>query len=255
MNDVTYARSPALPGVELVTFVIRGAPSPVLVDHRYLFGEREPGVVVAQEPGDVVTIERQRAHDKDEARARAVLIEPALVATRLGGNGARARLPRGRLGAVAAPAFAALFDAVAARAPASEQQARLDAFLDAAGATPATVPARGPSVPVSRARAFLDERFADPVHLDDLERVAGLSRFYLVRRFRSEIGLPPHAYQLALRIDRARSLIGDGVALHDVASRCGFTDQSHLTRHFRRAVGVTPGAYARALGVGRAVTT
>jgi AraC-like DNA-binding protein len=249
LNQVTYSRSPALPGVELAAFVIRGAPAPILVDHRYLFGSSEPGVVVAQEPGDVVTVGQRRA---EEIRQRALLIEPLLVMTRAAGR-ARGRLVRGRLGGAAPPTFDALFDAVAQRASAAEQQQRLGAFLDAANAGPSTSPPSPRLTPaVSKARQYLDDRFAEDVHLDDLEAVVGLSRFYLVRRFRAEVGLPPHAYQLARRIDRARALISDGMSLIEVAGRCGFTDQSHLTRHFRRAVGVTPGAYARALGVGRA---
>lgn len=246
---MTYSRSPALPGVELAAFVIRDAPAPVLVDHRYLFDSPEPGVVVAQEPGDVVTVGQRRA---EETRERALLIEPTLVTSRAAGR-ARGRLARGRLGGAAPPAFDALFDALARRAPADEQRARLGAFLDAANVGPSTsAPAPRLTPAVAKARQLLDERFAEEVHLDDLEAVVGLSRFYLVRRFRAEIGLPPHAYQLARRIDRARALIADGMSLLDVAGSCGFTDQSHLTRHFRRALGVTPGAYARALGVGRA---
>ncbi|HWU35634.1 MAG TPA: helix-turn-helix domain-containing protein [Methylovorus sp.] len=39
----------------------------------------------------------------------------------------------------------------------------------------------------------------------------------------------------------ARKLIAQGHKLSDVASLCGFADQSHLTRSFRKKIGVTPG--------------
>ena len=98
---------------------------------------------------------------------------------------------------------------------------------------------------VRRARRHLQERWDRPVALAELSAVAGLSRFELVRRFRAQTGLTPHAFQLDLRIGRARALLAAGTPPALVAAECGFADQSHLTRTFKRAVGVTPGRYAR----------
>ncbi len=97
---------------------------------------------------------------------------------------------------------------------------------------------------VRRARAHLAERWAERVSLAELSRVAGLSRFELVRRFRAQTGLTPHAFQTNLRIQRARALLTAGEPAAAVAAECGFADQPHLTRTFKRAVGVTPGRYA-----------
>jgi AraC-like DNA-binding protein len=98
---------------------------------------------------------------------------------------------------------------------------------------------------VRRARAHLEERWAERVTLAELAAVAGLSRFELARTFRAQVGLPPHAFQLDLRIARARGLLAAGDPPAGVAAACGFSDQAHLTRLFKAAVGVPPGAYAR----------
>ena len=98
---------------------------------------------------------------------------------------------------------------------------------------------------VRRARAYLEERWAAPVTLAALAAHAGLSRYELARTFRAQVGLPPHAFQLDLRIARARSLLAAGEPPAAVAAACGFCDQAHLTRVFKRAVGVTPARYAR----------
>jgi len=98
---------------------------------------------------------------------------------------------------------------------------------------------------VARARAYLHEHSVCEVRLEQLGREAGLSACHLARTFTSHTGVPPHAYQLQLRVGRAKALLADGAAPAETAARTGFCDQSHLGRHFRRLVGVTPGAYAR----------
>jgi AraC-like DNA-binding protein len=82
--------------------------------------------------------------------------------------------------------------------------------------------------------------------LETLAQQAGLSRFQALRAFKKRYGLPPHAYQLCLRMSHARRLLLEGAPAADVALRCGFADQSHFTRHFKRFNGVTPMQYARA---------
>ena len=99
---------------------------------------------------------------------------------------------------------------------------------------------------VRRAVALLREHWNQKVDLFELSGAAKLSRFELVRRFREQVGLPPHAFQLDLRINEARRLLTAGRSPTEVALICGFADQPHLTRMFKRAVGVTPGEYARA---------
>lgn len=99
---------------------------------------------------------------------------------------------------------------------------------------------------VRRARRHLEEHWDQRVALVELAATSGLSRFELVRRFRDQTGFTPHAFQLDLRIARARALLAAGDPPAEVAAACGFADQPHLTRTFRRAVGVTPGRFARA---------
>jgi AraC-like DNA-binding protein len=99
---------------------------------------------------------------------------------------------------------------------------------------------------VRSARAYLAERWADRVSLAELATVSGLSRFELVRRFRADTGMPPHAFQIDLRIGHARRMLAAGQPPAAVAASCGFADQAHFTRTFRRSVGVTPARFARA---------
>jgi AraC-like DNA-binding protein len=98
---------------------------------------------------------------------------------------------------------------------------------------------------VQMVRELLPERLADPPSLAELAAMTGLSQFALLRAFRRETGMPPHAYLNQLRVRRARLLLDRGLAPADVAAQTGFADQAHLTRHFKRVLGVPPAAYQR----------
>jgi len=116
-------------------------------------------------------------------------------------------------------------------------------------AAPATrrIRVRAPDHPaVVRARAYLDAS-AGPVSLDVLAGAVRLSKSHLARLFRSQVGLPPHAYSLRLRIAKACRLLANGMPIAEAAQAAGFADQSHLTRHFKGRLGLTPGAYVRTL--------
>ena len=107
----------------------------------------------------------------------------------------------------------------------------------------AATSARNLPHPVRRARDWLSHRFNESISLEQLAEVAQLSRFHLLRTFRHSVGLPPHTYQIRLRIERARSMLQTGLPPTLVAPAVGFADQSHFTRHFRAVLGITPGAY------------
>lgn len=98
---------------------------------------------------------------------------------------------------------------------------------------------------VERARAYLHDRFSSQVRLAAMADACGLSPFHMMRVFRRVVGVPPYAYLVQLRVNRAQTMLSEGSTIAEVAYSCGFSDQSHLTRTFRRAVGVPPGQYAR----------
>jgi AraC-like DNA-binding protein len=123
--------------------------------------------------------------------------------------------------------------------------ARLLQAHAAGGPVASTRPVRRAPAAVGTVRDLLHERLADPPNLAELALMTELSQFSLLRAFRAEMGLPPHAYLNQLRVRQARLLLDDGISAADVAAEVGFADQAHLTRHFKRVVGVPPAAYQR----------
>ena len=96
---------------------------------------------------------------------------------------------------------------------------------------------------IRRTKQFLDEHYAERVSLHELARLMRLSAYHLNRTFRRKIGMPPHEYQVQVRIMKAKVFLRLGRSISETASLVGFVDQSHFTRHFKRFVGVTPGKF------------
>ncbi|HKO46466.1 MAG TPA: AraC family transcriptional regulator [Polyangiaceae bacterium] len=143
------------------------------------------------------------------------------------------------------------FETYEASAPAMQVQSQMLALSElliselVRGAREPRASAGPPIRGTARMRECLNEEGLH-IDLETLAKRAGLSRFHALRAFKQRYGLPPHAYQLCLRMNHARSLLRAGALAADVAQSCGFADQSHFTRHFKRFNGVTPMKYARA---------
>jgi AraC-like DNA-binding protein len=98
---------------------------------------------------------------------------------------------------------------------------------------------------IKRVKAYLAEHYAENVSLEELANIAHLNTFHLAHLFRHVVGLPPHAYQIQLRLSHARELLVQGFPVGYVAHETGFFDQTHFTYHFKRHIGVTPGTYRK----------
>lgn len=106
-------------------------------------------------------------------------------------------------------------------------------------------PLDGDTRAAQRVREWLHDDPSVSVDLETLASEIGMSRFRALRLFKRRYGLPPHTYQLHLRLGLAQKSLREGVEPAQVAAEYGFVDQSHLTRHFKRLLGVTPARYAR----------
>jgi AraC-like DNA-binding protein len=217
------------------------------VDWGKVFQPLRAGEVLLRAPGQVSPVMHHAAPD---TRCRIVRIAPELLPPTI----PPAR-PLSLFGSVVtrSPAISggitAMWEAATTEQDALEQQTRLASLLSAVLDLMARETPRPPvlSPAVSRTRDALHERFADEVPLEQLAEIAGMSKCHLVHLFHKEVGLPPHAYQIQLRVARARQLVAAGVPLAEVATLTGFADQSHLTRLFKRVVGIPPGQYAALL--------
>jgi transcriptional regulator GlxA family with amidase domain len=98
---------------------------------------------------------------------------------------------------------------------------------------------------LARALSDMHRDLALPWTVDNLARSARMSRASFASKFRAMVGRAPLEYLTGLRMDRARSLLRQGVAIADIANRVGYDSAISFTRAFGRVTGETPGSYKR----------
>ncbi|WP_443025233.1 helix-turn-helix transcriptional regulator [Sphingomonas sp. QA11] len=73
-----------------------------------------------------------------------------------------------------------------------------------------------------------------------------ISATHFSKAFRNSVGLAPSRWYQRERIAKSMRLLRDGaLELSEIASECGYFDESHYVRTFSRAVGIPPGRWRR----------
>jgi AraC-like DNA-binding protein len=79
---------------------------------------------------------------------------------------------------------------------------------------------------------------------DALTRQSALSPCVLTHLFKQTTGLPPHAFLLGCRIQRAKEMLQTTQkSITQIATGLGFSSPQHLAMHFKRETGTTPTAW------------
>lgn len=246
------------------------APHPLLRDlvadyHGYRYDGLAPGVhhglpsltltvvVAFDEPLDVGWRNDPGSRGLHWSMLSGLHAEPALIHHTGFQHGVQLGLtPRGARVLLGAPAGALArtlvplqmpkaYDALAAATSWEQRFATLDALLLERAAASESVGIRNE---LEQAwRRIRHER--GRVHVADLADEVGWSRRHLTARFTAEFGIGPKHAARVERFDRARTLLTTGAPVADVASTCGYADQSHLTRDFRDLGGCTPSQWRR----------
>ena len=100
--------------------------------------------------------------------------------------------------------------------------------------------------PILRCTEHIHTHLHTHITVDELCAVSGLSRAYLSRLFRREVGMPMGEYIVRRKLDAARKALEfTDQSIPGIAHTLAFSSESHFISVFRRYVGVTPGEYRR----------
>ena len=109
-------------------------------------------------------------------------------------------------------------------------------------------PARDRGAWLSHVREFLHTNYHRPITLGEAAAIGGVHPVHLAQTFRATFGCTFRDYIRNIRLDAARSALGDQTqTIGTIGLAAGFADQAHFSRTFRAQFGQTPGAYRRSL--------
>jgi AraC-like DNA-binding protein len=110
-------------------------------------------------------------------------------------------------------------------------------------------PRRAPDdllVHLRRARDHADRHYREPLDLDTLAAVAGISKYHFQRLFSATYGVSPAAHLSRRRVERAQDLLrATNLTVTEVCHAVGFTSLGSFSSRFRELVGETPSEFQR----------
>jgi len=90
---------------------------------------------------------------------------------------------------------------------------------------------------------YIDDHLAEAIDVEQLCRIACMSRSKFYQQFRHVMGTGPMEYLQQRRLERARELIAAGRGITEVCYEVGYVNPSHFTRRFHQQYGVSPREY------------
>jgi AraC family transcriptional regulator len=97
--------------------------------------------------------------------------------------------------------------------------------------------------PAQKALWFIESHLADPLTLDEIAEIGGVSRFHMVRAFAAATGFPVMRYVRARRLsEAARALARGAPDILQLALEADYGSHEAFTRAFRDHFGMTPEA-------------
>jgi len=100
-----------------------------------------------------------------------------------------------------------------------------------------------------RARDHIDRHYAEPLDLEMLARMAGISKWHFHRLFTATYGLTPAAWLSQRRIERAQDLLrATNLTVTEVCHAVGFSSVGSFSSRFRALVGESPKQFQQRWG-------
>lgn len=94
---------------------------------------------------------------------------------------------------------------------------------------------------IPKLTAFLECNFQRDVYLDELTRLAAMSRSTLIRHFRAALGTTPMEYLRDLRLRHAAELLLNTMfSIKEISDRSGFPSAAYFFRAFKARYGTSP---------------
>ncbi len=95
------------------------------------------------------------------------------------------------------------------------------------------------------ARNYIFENYTTNLQLDDLAKIAFLSKYHLLRTYKQVFDITPYQEVLKLRLEKAKQMMQGEYSLEDIAFKLGFSDRRSFTKAFKKLEGVSPSIFRK----------
>lgn len=92
---------------------------------------------------------------------------------------------------------------------------------------------------------YINQNAVQPLSLDHLEEVFGISKYVLLHEFKDYTGMSIYQYILTRRVILAQQLIQQGAKPNQACEQSGFSDYTSFYRAFKARTGKSPNQYSK----------
>ena len=93
---------------------------------------------------------------------------------------------------------------------------------------------------------YIQANYGQQITLDDLTKIAYISKYYFLRVFQKHTGASPYEYLINYRINKAKEFLKNSdLSVGEVGETVGFNDYNNFIRKFKEITGITPLHYKK----------
>ncbi len=98
---------------------------------------------------------------------------------------------------------------------------------------------------VMKVLGYIHENYSNNINNAILSKLIGLEELYFIRFFNKHFGVTPQRYVSSYRLEKACSLLMEGISVKEAAYLIGFQDTKSFSRFFKKNKGICPSIYKK----------
>ena len=98
---------------------------------------------------------------------------------------------------------------------------------------------------IEKAILYIEINYNTKINLSEMASSLGLEYSYFFKIFKKALGISPSEYLMNLRMEKAKILLNNKIAIKNIPALVGISDVYYFTKLFKKSTGTTPSAYIK----------